>query len=622
MKILVVEDDQGTGSILSEALSEHYYLVNLVTDGETGYELAQMHEYDLILLDVMIPGLDGISLCQKLRDKGCQTPILLITAKDSSTDRVMGLDAGADDYVVKPFDLPELMARIRALLRRETARSTSVISWQSIHLDSTKCEVKCGDRPLHLTPKEYCLLELFLQNPKRIFSRTVILNKLWDFAENPSEETVSTHIKCLRQKLKAGGSEDPIETVHGLGYRLRSVAQPQPDLASDQPKQNHPIQQSSHLRQKVHAATNRVWNQFKERFAAQIACLEAAANSLTIDNLTIEQRQQASVEAHRLAGSLGIFGFKEGSSLAKELEELLHPDNSLTREQAAQMSLLVKQLLKVTAQPPKENFNTPTSVSSSSPLILIVDDDLMLAERLRIEAIAWNLQVEIATDLTVARKTIAQTAPQLILLDLNFPGAEDGLTLLEELSQRPDKIPVVAFTRRDNLEDRVRVARLGGCAFLNKPLPAYQILKVITDILNLKQSKVSNRVMAVDDDDRILQSLSDLLTPLEIEVTPLTQTDRFWEVLTQTNPRLLLLDLEMPGFDGIDLCQALRNDPNWQNLPVIFLSAHTNKTVVDRIFAAGADDFISKSSDRTELVDRIIRRMQLENERSQWLVGV
>lgn len=226
MKILLVEDDPLTRTTLSEILLAHQYTVNTATDGLTTLEMAGSFLYDLILLDIGIPKLDGISVCKQLRSKGYQNPILLLTARDSSTDRVMGLDAGADDYVVKPFDINELMARVRALLRRGKSVSTAVMTWENLSFDPINNEVKSGERLIHLTSKEYCLLELFLLNPKRIFSRRAILDRLWDFAESPGEETVSTHIKCLRQKLKAAGSANPIETVHGLGYRLRSPVSP------------------------------------------------------------------------------------------------------------------------------------------------------------------------------------------------------------------------------------------------------------------------------------------------------------------------------------------------------------------------------------------------------------
>ncbi|HEY9299239.1 MAG TPA: response regulator, partial [Phormidium sp.] len=566
-------------------------------------------EYDLILLDIVIPKLDGISVCKQLRASGYQSPILLLTAKDSSTDRVMGLDAGADDYVVKPFDSEELMARIRALLRRGKAVSSSIITWENVSFDSANNEVRCGEKLLHLTPKEYCLLELFLLNPKQIFSRRAILDRLWDFAEAPGEETVSTHVKCLRQKLKAAGAADMIETVHGLGYRLR-VPSYQPETEASPNSQIPEAKIKADDRQRVEAATSRVWAKFQDKMLAQIATLGEAAAALTAGSLTAELQQQAKQEAHKLAGSLGIFGFMEGSRLAKELEELLQLDYlQLEAEQVKRISELAAAIYREVK--PESTSTAPSTTNSYSPLILIVDDDLVLAERVRVEAIAWGLRVEIATDLTVARKLISQKPPDIILLDLNFPSVrEDGITLLEEITRRVPSIPAIALTGRESLSDRVAVARLGACAFLHKPLPAEQILKVVNEVLAQHRKTSKNRIMIVDDDQVALAHLSTLLKSWGVEVTTLENPQNFWQIFTACTPDLLILDLEMPDFNGVELCQVVRNDPQWHRLPILFVSSHTGTEQIEKAFAAGADDYINKSVVGTEIATRIIRRLK------------
>jgi DNA-binding response OmpR family regulator len=603
VKLLLVEDDQPTRAALINALATQQYTVDSAADGQTGLALAKEFEYDLVLLDVGLPNLDGISLCQRLRTEGYLSPILLLTAKDSSNDRVLGLDAGADDYVTKPFDLAELLARIRALLRRGKAVTTSVITWENLQFDSVNGEVTCGQNLLHLTPKEYCLLELFLLNPKRIFSRRAILDRLWDFADSPGEETVSTHIKCLRQKVKAAGAADPIETVHGLGYRLRAPTPP-PDISAA--SRQSALQEGD--RQKVAKTTAKVWQKSKDRFLAQITVLQQASDALTTNQLASELRQQAKHEAHKLAGSLGIFGLATGSQLAKELENWFQLQTKLDEAQARSIAVLVNRLRQEIEQKPTTEVATTQAVSYS-PLLLIVDDDLMLAEQIRVEAIAWGLRVEVATDLHVARSMV-QASPDVILLDLNFPGTENGFTLLRELMQRIPKIPVLAFTGQGSLRDRLEVVRLGGCVFLQKPLPIQEILKAITDVLSQNQTSHHNRVLVVDDDAMVTDQLTALLQPFGIEVTPLNEPQHFWEVLTTTMPNLLLLDLEMPGFDGVELCQTVRSDPKWRNLPVLFLSAHIEAGDIDRAFVVGADDYISKAMPQAELAIRIIHRLR------------
>lgn len=600
MKILLVEDDPLTSAALAEILLGHQYTINTATDGLTTLELAESFTYDLILLDICIPKLDGISVCKQLRIKGYQSPILLLTARDSSTDRVMGLDAGADDYVVKPFDPDELMARVRALLRRGKSVSSAVMTWENICFDPINNEVKCEDQLIHLTSKEYCLLELFLLNPKRIFSRRAILDRLWDFAESPGEETVSTHIKCLRRKLKAAGSADLIETVHGLGYRLR-----EPSNLSE-PKS---IVSPTDSRQQIREKTAQVWQSFKVKIKEQIAILEQVSSALVEKRLTPELQKQALQEAHKLSGSLGLFGLREGSQVARELEHLLE-DPQLDIKDSQLISDLVATL---SLEASRETLLIPLSSEpvAYSPLILIVDDDLMLAEQIRVEANAWGLRVEIATDLSVARKMISQNPPNIILLDLTFPNPqESGLTLLAELSHRIPQIPVITLTGRHSLKARVTVARLGVKTFLSKPLPAYEILKAVTEVLSLSRRGRGNRVLVVDDDPALLSYMSNLLNAIGITVTTLEKPEAFWEVLLDCHPDLLILDWEMSGFNGLDLCQAVRTDQRWRHLPIIFFSAYTEESRIVQAFAVGASQYLSKDMGAEALSTEILRRLQ------------
>lgn len=224
MKVLLVEDDELLAGVVAEFLTDHLHVVEVVTDGESAWNQISALEYDLILLDVMLPKLDGIRLCQRLRSHGYSVPVLMVTARDTSTDKVLGLDAGADDYMVKPLDFPELLARIRALLRRGSSVSSPILEWGDLHLDPATYEVSYHENTLRLTPKEYKLLELLLRNGRRILSRNIIIERLWSFEKPPEEGTVKTHIKSLRKKLKVvGAPTNLIETVHGIGYRLKEL---------------------------------------------------------------------------------------------------------------------------------------------------------------------------------------------------------------------------------------------------------------------------------------------------------------------------------------------------------------------------------------------------------------
>ncbi|HEY9671328.1 MAG TPA: response regulator transcription factor [Waterburya sp.] len=221
MRVLLVEDDVDLSDALVEALTEQRYIVDAVYDGEAGWAATQVMDYDLIVLDVMLPKLDGISLCQRLRSHNYSSPILMITARDTSADKVAGLDAGADDYVVKPVDLAELSARVRALLRRGNTASSPILEWDGLKLNPSTYEVTYNNQLLHLTPKEYSILELFLRSGRRVLSRSLLIEHAWSLEAPPSEDTVKAHIKSLRNKLKvAGAPNNLIETIHGLGYRL------------------------------------------------------------------------------------------------------------------------------------------------------------------------------------------------------------------------------------------------------------------------------------------------------------------------------------------------------------------------------------------------------------------
>ena len=222
MKLLLVESDASALDLASD-LTHQNYVVEVASDGHAGWELAEAFTYDLLLLDVMLPKLSGVRLCQRLRSCGYKMPIMLMNSQGDIEDKVMGLDAGADDYLLKPFDMKELAARIRALLRRGSSTQPPVLEWGALTLNPSSCEVAYAGKSLRPTPKEYCLLELFLRHGLRVFDRSAIIEQLWSCEEIPGEETVKAHIKGLRQKLRAVGvPDDFIETVYGLGYRLNS----------------------------------------------------------------------------------------------------------------------------------------------------------------------------------------------------------------------------------------------------------------------------------------------------------------------------------------------------------------------------------------------------------------
>ena len=219
-RILIIEDDPAILKVLQRGLAYEGYTVDVATDGRTGLNLAHDHHPDLVILDWMLPGMDGLEVCRRLRLQG-GLPILMLTAKDTIQDRVQGLDAGADDYIVKPFNLDELTARIRALFRRTQTERNQVYTFADLKMDSDSRQVTRGKRLVPLTAKEYELLELFLRHPRQVLTREVIFDRVWGYDFGGESNVLEVYIRYLRQKLEAENESRLIHTVRSVGYVLR-----------------------------------------------------------------------------------------------------------------------------------------------------------------------------------------------------------------------------------------------------------------------------------------------------------------------------------------------------------------------------------------------------------------
>jgi len=221
--IMVIDDDEKITSLLRRTLAFEGYEVTTAHDGAEGLRMLSQREADLIVLDVMMPRLDGWEVCRRLREAGISAPVLMLTAKDDVQDRVKGLDLGADDYLVKPFALEELMARIRALLRRRTdqAQEDTVLRFEDLTLDVAAHEAYRGGRRIELTAKEFDLLLLFMKNPRRVLSRDQIMEKIWGYDYSGESNVLEVYVAMLRQKLEEGGAKRLIQTVRGAGYVLK-----------------------------------------------------------------------------------------------------------------------------------------------------------------------------------------------------------------------------------------------------------------------------------------------------------------------------------------------------------------------------------------------------------------
>jgi DNA-binding response OmpR family regulator/HPt (histidine-containing phosphotransfer) domain-containing protein len=499
MRILVVEDDEAILALLLQQLKSEHYAIDAVKDGLQAWEYICTYEYNLLILDVVLPNLDGLSLCRNLRQAGYTLPILLLTSQDSDSAKVVGLDAGADDYVVKPFNPLELAARIRALLRRGTLNPLPILTWGDLWLNTNNHEVSYAGAIIDLTSTEYALLEMMLQSSQQVLSKEEILDSLWSASEFPTEATIRSHMRRLRHKLiSAGAPPDLIATSHGRGYYLKPFtpnsdvltepASPEPDRAAapplDLPEQTQEAQYLSFL--------NQTWQQHRGRCLEMLYQVQAMLGQVQAQSsLNHPTQKQSHQIMHTLVGTLGTFGLEQATQLARELEQEIHPDIYLDADQA-----------------------------------------------------------------------------------------EDLLLLWQDIYEQIDaqaQIPILPIVNRSAQRQ-------------------------------LQNSAI--RVMLLDDDPVLLQTLPRQLQGYGLQVSTLDDPQQFWVLLESVKPDVLILDIQMPDISGLDLCQSLRKFPQWRRLPVMFLTVFGDAQTQNEAFAAGADDYLCKPINAQDLSNRIQNRLR------------
>ena len=709
MKILLVDDDEAFSARLRSVLGQAHYQVDIALTGQQGLEFLEFSTYELLLLDLQLPDMDGVQVCQRLRSRRDATPILLLTASEEQATKVTALDAGADDYLVKPFNTQELLARIRALLRRQSGTAQPVLSWGTLQLDPGLTQVSCGGTRLAVTAKEYELLELLLRNPQRIFSAQALLDRLWLFEDAPLETAVRTHIKELRRKLKSAGEPDMIETIRGLGYRLREapaaaitlppephseqfsvIKTVSPDIVSpatdspktDSPKTDSPATDSQVKETATPAApstpavglaadltaawkiTQREYLARIDRMEAALACYESPRNS------SAEEREQALVnlrrEAHTLKGGLGSFGLETLSQLSREIQQqaealantpasllLIQPLVSHLRQELLhieQMTDAMMEELGYGDEEVEQRAGENASGAEQSVLnpcrhwLLTPDTDL----RDRLQAHLSNLSIEQASltqaSLTQAsieqvsieqafmdrredlREDLSQHLPTLEALEANEPLViwldleqpldwQQARSWLQMARERPHW-SIFALATSDDLDSRIQAHRLGADRFGVRSAPIADLWAIAAELTSRSQSPPL-RLLVVDDDSGCLRRLEHDLRDLShtVSLTCLSESERFWEVLEQVQPDALVLDVEMPAFSGIELCQAVRTDQRWRRLPILFISGHDDGATLQQLFEAQANDFLTKPFDGKILLKRVLNCLDIVSPR-------
>jgi diguanylate cyclase (GGDEF)-like protein len=689
MKVLIVDDDDQIQELLRLALSERGYIVDVATDGQEGWELAESLPYDLILLDVMLPKLDGITFCRQLRVNGCQALVLLVSAKGHSGDRIAGLDAGADDYIVKPIALRELESRIQALLRRRATEFSPILEWGDLKYDPQSCRVSYQEIPIELTAKELALLDLFMRNNQQTFSHSAILTRLWSLdRKTPNEETVRAHVKRLRHKLRPVGAEDIVETVYGMGYRLNqafktpkmqtsatpvlleqsslgrvdrisSVTSSQMAIAGtpssttiatsvassttiDMPLEklthvldttlpvvgNHAIVPTSHqpsldyYSQLTDKKITTLWQENKPKILDRLDIIDLVAQALQQGVLEHELREKGQRECHRLIGSLGMLGLTRAAEIARRMEVLLQPQVLREPASGSNAKLLQDQLLKLrsliteTDEPQLNSIIAPQFSSASttgdrsrktSTRLLVIDQDVEFVDELINEATQQGFQTVVATDPKRAKDAIIRARPDVILLNLEMDEVA-GMSLLHMLSVQLPQIPVLVLAPA-TCKERVTIARQKNRLLLQKPVAVLPILDLMERAIAPK-TQTDAKILIVDDDLIVLRLMRSMLEGWGFQVTTLSDPLKFWKELNAVQPDFLILDVQLPDIDGIKLCQMLRNDRRWSWLPIMVLTGSQDNEVIQQIFAAGADDYVSKPVVAPDVITRILNRME------------
>ncbi|NEP40878.1 MAG: response regulator transcription factor [Okeania sp. SIO2H7] len=469
MRILLTEDDHRLSKQLVRVLTRENYIVDAAFDSKEALELIEIFPYNLLILDIILPGVDGITLCRQLRDRHLKIPILLLTVKNTNEDKVKAFDAGADDYLVKPFNLPELLARIRALLRRNIEQFVTALEWQGLCLNPTSRQVTYQDKKINLTITEYQIIELFLHHKHKLFSCGDIIEHLYFFENPPAESTIRSHIRGLRKKLKNAGCNEAIATVHGFGYRLKTEEQI-PRLRKEQTKE----------------ALVKSWQEFKDSIFLDVAFLEEVAMELKQTSAASIKLSEAIRVAHNLVGILGSLGRHQAALISLEIENLLEDKKGNIGEKLVELRGLL------TEEYPPKTSDLEESVWYSK--IMAIDEDRNFLSEMQSILEQAKLEVYPVTSLLNFWETLERVSPDLLIVDLKMPDL-DGIELCQLIRQKPRylALPILVISSDFNEENLQQLVTAGADDFMRKSALNLELkYRVLCLLQRFKQLTINN----------------------------------------------------------------------------------------------------------------------------------
>ncbi|BAQ62808.1 two component Transcriptional regulator [Geminocystis sp. NIES-3708] len=622
-----MEDDQRFGKLIKDYLITESEKIDLVNTGINIRDKLDQGSYDILILDVMLPEKNGIDICRELRATNINLPILFITALNNQIDKIKAFESGADDYLIKPFDFQELLARIKALVRREKKiKSTTNLTWQNLVMILEEKQVKYGDNYLHLTPTEYKILEIFLTTPQKVFNTDNIIDQLWDIDTIPTNNTLRTHIKSLRKKLTdVGLDKDFIETLYGMGYRLKplnnksdkNIIKKSSSLINYfQNNQLTKNQSDINKQEKLQLLIEQMWLENQENVSQD--CQKLLDYIHSKNNLKIDDAIRT---VHNFVGFLGSIGYINASNISKKIEVLLKNNYPHVKDQKniIKITNLIHELEKELFPEGRQNYDKKDQelFNQQKVEILVIDEDQKLANQLIMFIENPQVSLSFCHSILSAQNYLNEKTYDVVILETQWKNNSDREnSILNLLGEKKKETKIIIYSKDDSLENRLYCSKYPINAFLSKN----NSLEILWE--NIKSALIQNHsnsivnslynILIIDDDVRFTSILKQklIINQLPLNINIISESETFLDEIKKIKPQLIILDLEMPKLNGLDICKIIKKDPLLQSIPVIFLTSNLASNIINQFLEAGADDFISKSKIDLELYPRILTHLQ------------